>query len=470
MKSDVELIAHGIYIDGVHANFDLEEDAVREITIHFPTQADFIRQRITTQALQNFMTVNTFTGGGVNETTHAATASTLASVTYEFVRQAGNYITIKVGGEAEADDLIIRIDASTYSIFNGKRLDTNNDGIPGQNLDNVYLPVGSPSDWYEPGSQHQTFDWVFDISAGIGNAIDPGSLTAANHNASDATVASLQILNLSAFERANVGSGFPANFKLQGFRNGVWAPVSTARWEEAQIQDGANNIVFVDFAVREYEIIRLIWDGGAHFKTREVFGKAQPVEIIGMDAMDRPLRLAMPEVVGDVKVWYNSGRVTMISDFLALDTRTHQRWRDGSNIVLAINAPAGHVWQNPAAQIQDNITITREVPFSPQPGQLTRFEPVSFTAALDNRPNTDEDDALLGSNRILLTLDPDYIGNIHGLTFQINRVIGYRDLSSPENARTFHFFFDTSPDGMERDLLAQFTVSTVTDFFLNVAY
>jgi len=165
--------------NSLNSNSLKEED--KEMHISFPKSADILNKNITTAALKEFLSMYIFTNG-TSTYTEASVKDT--DVNFEFVRRVrygtGNDEVVIKLDIVPSKTFVVKIDATKYTFANGKKLDKNDNGIPGEAVYDDYYkeitPTGATSLNYYP----KTMDITLYITADTISPNTPNSLDAQN--------------------------------------------------------------------------------------------------------------------------------------------------------------------------------------------------------------------------------------------------------------------------------------------------
>jgi hypothetical protein len=453
--------------------FKTGENGANELTITFPTESDFLRagKGNVEAGLRAFLSFHHFTRA--NEPVPGEADRLGAPLSYTFVRQDANKITVRLAKKFVAGDssVIMKIDGTKYTYRGGVKLDLVGRGGGGQaGYDDAFfefrvIVVPDPDfdpdldDPVEPGP----FGFIgprWESGQGLGlnqgwsftlEAIDPMSADE-DGVIFDLPVASLKLPGIYGddFDEVSpiysaVANQLMAGLKIQKFEDGNWSDVSGPTFTYDPDYDPIS--VYVDTLTLEDLVpYRVMWKGSAPVTTvREYFEVKQFVKIIGENTPNDPWLPAYYQTgtvygpvtgVSDSRIPLEKFYVSIYSkDFLNQNVVIDVLFNEGRGIGDGRAARWLKDYGNDKETFKENFKIAyyRGVDGNPVvPPAGTKFYeatnlvyiPIKDFEMRSFNPNEAPD---IGLNAVRITLDPAYKWVTGARYFHISPEIGYTD-------------------------------------------
>jgi len=408
------------------------------VTITFPDDADVLKQDNPETELEKFLSFWTFNPTLTVEPGNATVLDELTGWTLQ--RRVGNklYIDLKTTFTSTSyySGVVVKIDGTKYTYSNGKKIDVDRNGIPGEagyddyysDCQNVTGTTPSTGNFIKPGNQ----GWEVNISNNF--SISPGNndtytvgLVQLTSNPDNIIVGNTPGLITQA-DKDSVLTAIAEGFKVEKFFDGKWSEYTTAVFNVTEHKIMAN------LSYSHMTAYRIVFekDNISLETEKEFFGVKQRIRITGGGETIYNIRRNITRLEGDPELYYNSTKRSF-KDFPTDNISIYSNDRLGKNVVLKLimpNSSAESISSSTTKYyfktvdldiFKENFKIYESSSY-PAVASPDRRE-IGITAVEFKRENPVSDTN--GENVIYITLDPAYKSNDKNKSFYIGDGIGY---------------------------------------------
>jgi len=400
-----------------------------QVTIRFPTQADFFKKSDIEAELKKFLAFYTFTDPTDIDWFDKGLVSVLSPpIDYDLFRRAGNDVTLNLKYRfsdlsIDYSNIVVKISGTSYTYSNGIKMDLDNDTIKGEaNVDDLYLiqNVTGAQNWtfVSPGNKF----WNIWFALNLGTITFDGTETVSEERES-VIIATIDIKNISvatdngkATYKA-VADQFKGGIKLQKQNANGWSDVGTVEYDP---EIYVNYLIVKDIKFEHLGIYRIAWKGSADLRTTaSYFGVQQRIFITG-DIVPNLMRhtYALTEAYRyNLRVVNNRLYQEMAANNFTATLHSHDN--DNKNVVLRLEFPLllSGIASPPYVELNEltlnNFKNSFKIVRNQTGGTFTDWRTVNNLVYVDIKEirYASENVSIYGNNYknvIYLTLDPSY--------------------------------------------------------------
>jgi len=407
---------------GIKHNILTGDDRVNTVTITLPRTADALKYADPETKLKEFLSFWTFNPNSAVDIGEVTVLDELKDwILYKrFDNQL--IIDLKTVFTPPCSGVVVKIDGTKYTYYNGKKMDRDGNGITGEKIyDDFYSDqltfTGSIGAFVKTENKGWTIT-LASLPSGVGT--DDTSIEADLPLASFADNLTLQITQA---DREAILRTVTGGFKVEKFSDGEWSNHAVAVYDEKKKQ-----IIAKDNTFSHMTGYRIVFNkGDISLETKkEFFGVKQRIKITDGVRTIYNIRKNVTRLESGAELYYNENKRKFYSDFYSAynpaRTKLEVSTKDGlnKNVVLRLEITVYETITNSdvsekyflktldLAEFTDNFKIFESNINAATITQTDRRE-VGITAVEFTRENQADDTK--GANVIYITLDPNYQTN-----------------------------------------------------------